>query len=341
MKTTFSNFYFFLLLTGLGLLGGLISCNYYQSDISRAISDLSSELAENNNNNNDDDDDDDDRRRRTCDNRDSCQDICDDMFRSVSSRSTCYDESNRNVDTLQEVYDTLADSSISERELESLDPEDFGFFLSMNEGGDDFIDIIQGNHQFDGYNKSNSKTVLEWIARNEEIASEIRSYDRNNEILFVLMERRVDNSISNVTGSNNNNNIRIDSHGLSYDNQKETNELDFDRDLIKFTLAFTGREPYGYGNSEDESFIEYAGSKNEESIELAHQTLASVCQDAVDETDIEDKDVKKCMLAVYCSIDDDEFPNFFDENPIHIDDRKEKACSANTFNDNRKVENYF
>ena len=84
----------------------------------------------------------DSRDRRPCEDRDSCQDSCDYMFRNSSARSACYNLNFDDVSELEHVFDELHSSSISVRSLEDINVDDFEEFLELDIDG--WVDIIVG-----------------------------------------------------------------------------------------------------------------------------------------------------------------------------------------------------
>jgi len=145
----------------------------------------------NNNNNNDDDDDDDRTPRRLCGDRDSCQDSCDELFKSSSSRSTCYDLEFRDINALTFVGDSLEVKcepvssgrscnmeidNVDENDLEDIDSSDFDLYLSV--GVDDFIEALES----DSGSGSDAFNLLEWIGENSDIAETVLEHDEDLEL---------------------------------------------------------------------------------------------------------------------------------------------------------------
>ena len=145
----------------------------------------------NNNNNNDDDDDDDRTPRRLCGDRDSCQDSCDELFKSSSSRSTCYDLEFRDINALTFVGDSLEVKcepvssgrscnmeidNVDENDLEDIDSSDFDLYLSV--GVDDFIEALESGSG----SGSDAFNLLEWIGENSDIAETVLEHDEDLEL---------------------------------------------------------------------------------------------------------------------------------------------------------------
>ena len=132
------------------------------------------------------------RDRRPCEDRDSCQDSCDYMFRNSRARSECYELSFDDVSDLESVFDELHASSISKRSLQDIDVDDFEDFLALDTDG--WVDIIMGeegsdhdNHE--AYSSGKAKSALEWIAENEDVARAIARADDNHDTLYHLFLR--------------------------------------------------------------------------------------------------------------------------------------------------------
>ena len=339
---------YLILTTCLGLLLGFIftSCDYTGSNVADALSSLRSEIADDRDDEDDDDDDDDDDRRsrnRYCDDRDSCQDLCDDMFEeSIGARSECYGLKNNDVETLQEVFDVIADSSITKRELESLDSDDFGFFLSIGSEGDAYVDIIK-----DDYSVMDARIVLEWIAQDEDIASELLSNDEDYEVFIELVNTFGNGSgLGNINITETSPVTRISWRNSSYEIRKssQTTTINLDFDIRSFVFGLTGKHSSnsatGFGGRDD-SFIEYASSQNDDAFELAHNAVSELCRQATDEEDIDEDEVKQCVLSVYCSHKVDFFRRF-DRDPFFIDDERNTACEyQNIIDEDRIGRKYF
>ena len=144
----------------------------------------------------DDHDDEDNTHTRTCSDRDSCQDICDDLFSYTTERSECYELSYEDVNTISKVADEFYHKNVSPEELEDLDADDVRAYLEI--GMESFIDLIKGEAVGDdakddddpqwekterpSLNRQNSLDVLEWIAKTEDIAEVILEQDSDFEI---------------------------------------------------------------------------------------------------------------------------------------------------------------
>ena len=267
-----------------------------------------------------DDDDDDvafaDRRRgssrdrRPCEDRDSCQDSCDYMFRNSSARSECYELDFDEVSDLEHVFDELHSSSISLRSLEDIDVNDFEEFLDIDVDG--WVDIILGSQGGDdynnraAYNRMEAKLALEWVAENERIARAIERVDEHYDILYHLFLRLSDDVNGGMTRFNltnaetNNGDISIvwESDRV----RLGSSSLLLSGSVLEFISSFIGS--HNDLKFSGDSFISYAEDEdNEAAIELAHESLVRFCEEATDD-ELPDEDVQQCMLAAYCSIYD-------------------------------------
>ena len=169
----------------------------------------------------DDDDDDDDRRRtRTCSDRDSCQDICDDMFEYTTERYKCYDLGYEEVNTISKVWDEFSRNSVRSSELEDLDADDVRSYLEL--GFESFIDLVKGEAVGDSVNKAqwnpdgddndrtscsvsnkncianNARKIMKWLAEEDDIAEIFLEQDRDFELGLELFQ-----AINHTKGSTN------------------------------------------------------------------------------------------------------------------------------------------
>ena len=322
---------------------------------------------------NDDDDDNDNvavaerrrdssRNRRPCEDRDSCQDSCDYMFRNSRARSECYELSFDDVSDLESVFDELHASSISKRSLEDIDVNDFEDFLALDTDG--WVDIIVGeegsdhdNHE--AYSSSDAKSALEWIAENENVARAIARADEHHDTLYHLFLQLGDGiSSSSYNRSPSSPSIRIYwcEYGVSFGSSCSSNpHLPLSGSVIKFIASFVGAGSglsFTTGSSttysdlqfDGDSFITYAYDEdNEQAVELAHQSLLRFCEDGTGD-ELPDEDVQQCMLAAYCNIyseeggDEDIF-----EDVLSAYSADKEHCGINTLKNNErdKLEDLF
>lgn len=291
----------------------------------------------------------DSRDRRPCEDRDSCQDSCDYMFRNSSSRSDCYALNFDEVSELERVFDELHSSSISVRSLEDIDVDSFEEFLEIDIDG--WADIIVGEEGGDhtghqAYSSADAHNALRWIAENENVARAILRTDEHHDILYHLFLRGGDSitvsSDSFQPPSPNNTSINWDAgsrQGLKLNSGSPIFALTTDD--LKFVLSFIGSEnALKFGG---DSFISYAeGEDNEEAIELAHESLVRFCEDATDD-ELPDEDVQQCMLAAYCSIYDEEGSDNIFEDVLTDHNAEAEHCGPSVLvnNTNDKLEDLF
>ena len=163
-------------------------------------SQLGSEGDNNNDDDKDRDDDDGDRTRtRECSSRDSCQDICDDMFNYTSEHSRCYDLSYDEVNTISKVWDEFSRGLVRSDELEDLKPEDVRAYFEI--GFESFIDLVKGEEVGDSAKddntaqwssiatiSNNSRKIMKWVAEEDNIAEVFLEQDRNFELGLELFQ---------------------------------------------------------------------------------------------------------------------------------------------------------
>ena len=368
------------------ILGCLIfSLSLFQFFISCEIDryGLISPLSSNNNNNTDNDDSDDDTKTRICDDRESCRDSCDYIFKSSSAKSDCYDLDFDELNEYEKVFDELSSKNINKRDLEKIDEDSFRDFLKLSVNG--WLDLIDGSRDEgtrkvrDKYSSLEAKEALEWIAENEDIADALADHDEDRDILYELFS---------LHGSTRTDSLR----GLKFQTVNDASndttiiwkptELDIGKgsssvhsvnlngvatgEVFHFIISYMGLNKTGLGGDfsfRSDSFVQYAESEdNDSAVNLAHSTLVEFCKDAVNEDEDDEDDVKRCLLAIYCSIETkdshfsistsftsfttngvpESFDNFFQSSPFRLDDDGDEMCSYQTFNnDNDKLDNFF
>jgi len=294
------------------------------------------------------------RDRRPCDDRDSCQDSCDYMFRNSSSRSNCYELNFDEVSDLERVFDELHSSSISVRSLEDVNVGSFRDFLEMD--ADSWVDIILGEEGTDHaghqpYSSGDAHNALKWIAENENVARAIIRADEHYDVLYHLFLRRGDDitasSATFTPPSPNNTSIKWDATttrpGLKLNSGSPVFALTTDD--LKFVLGFIGSDDgrnldLGFSSM---SFMSYADDEdNEAAVELAHGSLVRFCEDVTDD-ELPDEDVQQCILATYCSIYDVEGNDNIFEDALSDHDASAEHCASGILvnNNNDRLERLF
>ena len=249
------------------------------------------------------------RDRRACDDRDSCKDSCDYMFRNSRSKSECYDLDFGEVSDLEYVFDELHASSINKRSLEDIDVDHFEDFLEIDIDG--WLDIIIGEEGIDhdnhpAYDIGDARAALEWIAENEPVARAIERVDQYHDILYHLFLRLgVNNQRTKQFALDTRNEGRVNISWSANSVQFNNKSLPLRGvEVLKFTQSFIGSE--SNLKFSGDSFMSYAERENnEQAVDLAHESLVRFCEDGTDD-EFPDEDVKQCMLAVYCSIYEEE-----------------------------------
>lgn len=305
---------------------------------------------------NDDDDDvavadsrrSDRRDQRPCEDRDSCQDSCDYMFRSSSARSDCYRLSFDDVSELEEVFDRLHASTINLRSLEDIDSDGFEEFLEIDIDG--WVDIIvgeegEGHEGHEPYSRSEAHSALKWIAENDNIARTLYRTDEYSDILYHLFLRLGENVTSSAFSSSSfapSIDIEWCEYGVSFMTSCDsTPNLRLRGTILPFIKSFVGSDASLQFSRE--SLISYAYREdNETAVDLAHETLIRFCEDGTDD-EFPDDDVQQCMLAAYCSIyNEEQSDNIFDDVLNSYRARKE-YCESSVLKDNTndKLEDVF
>ena len=365
------------LFVSLSLFQFFISCELNTAGL---ISPLSSSDSTNNNDNT--------QSTRICDDRDSCRESCEYIFKNSSAKSDCYDLDFDELNDYERVFDELSSKNLNKRDLEKIDEDAFRDFLKLSVNG--WLDLIDGSRDGgtrkvrEAYTVLEAREALEWIAENEDIADAIADHDEDRDILYELFLIYGSASDDNLTGlrfltdASSDTNIiwkpnQLDI-GTSSSNVESVNLNGFrGGEVFDFIISYMGLSKTGLGedsNDDDfsfrnDSFVQYAESENNDSaVDLAHSTLVEFCKDAVSEDDDDEDDVKRCLLAVYCSIETkdnshfdistafdesfntngvpESFDNFFQSSPFRLDDNGDEMCSYDTFkNDDNQLDNYF
>ena len=291
------------------------------------------------------------RDRRPCEDRDSCQDSCDYMFRNSRARSECYELNFDDVSDLEHVFDELHASSISKRSLQDIDVGDFEDFLALDTDG--WVDIIVGeegsdhdNH--DAYSSGDARSALEWIAENEDVARAIARADDNHDTLYHLFLRLGDENDTtkrftlSSSQTENNGSVYIEwSSRYGVELNSSSKRVSLGDQVLKFVLSFIGSS--ADLKFDGDSFITYAYDEdNEQAVELAHESLVRFCEEGTSD-ELPDEDVQQCMLAVYCSIYDEENDENIFEDVLSNYSADPQHCAVKTLvrNTNDKLEKLF
>ncbi len=292
------------------------------------------------------------RDRRPCEDRDSCQDSCDYMFRNSSARSDCYALNFDDVSDLEQVFDELHSSSISKRSLEDIDVNDFEDFLELDIDG--WIDIIVGeeggdHNNHNPYDTMEAKSALEWIAENENVARVISRTDEHHDVLYHLFLRL--GNMDDITflstdkrfflsNQDTNDNGSISIEWLDSNVRFSSNTLSLGSQVLEFILSFIGAGS-GLVDFDDESFISYAHDEdNEQAIELAHESLVRFCEEGTDD-ELPDEDVQQCMLVAYCSIYAEENSDNIFEDVLNDHNAEPEDCAPSRITDDDVLEKLF
>ena len=263
---------------------------------------------------------------RDCSSRDSCEDICDDIFDSTSERFECYAMTYKDVNVLAEVADVLLDDSVRLKDLEDIDSDDLEMFLKI--GSKTLVKIAEGEEVGDndkhwgtsnsGDETENSKEVLQWIAENDDIAEAMLGNEDMIDFGIALLgsiyrltapspfSKREANGdlmpcdakdadcIRVPTGTTN---LEIAVNGTS---KAFLRDLDFGHDNIDLEAW---RSFIQVKQLELTTFIGHAiDEESESAVEYAHSLLVKVCENMTDE-DSDDVEVKQCLQATYCQHD--------------------------------------
>lgn len=280
----------------------------------------------------DHDDNPDNRHASTCSDRDSCQDICDDLFSNTTERYDCYDLTASAVNTIADVSDELEHNEVNSSKLEDIDADDLRAYLEI--GMESFIDLVKGEAVGDsakedrqpqwnpdnetpdsGMNKNqikpNAEKIMKWIAEQKDIAEVILEQDRNFELGLELFQA-IHNPGIEITGTGLGSSIEI-TGSCANDNIKnpvlpltlcdgaitELSRLSFNNfngDVSEFLSGFLSEN----FDSDKNSFMTFsADERNETAFEWGHNTLLEFCKEATDENE-NDVEVKTCLQTTYC-----------------------------------------
>ncbi len=269
------------------------------------------------------DDDDDEPVVRSCASRDSCEDICDDIFDSTSERFQCYDMSYREVSTLAKVADVLLDDDIDLNDLEDIDSDDLRSYVEI--GSATLVKIAEGEGV--GYNdeawgdtraarKDNSEVILQWIAENEDV-SEVFVESEDMLDFGIELFNSIGATLANVAAferdkfcSNDATCLKLTdvvNRGISVE-VKNSEQGVFLRDLDLGSDELWGQAWYQFMEAEPENFgtdrfMSYAiDEENDQAIQYGHSILVELCKNMTDENE-DEVEVKQCLQATYCQYD--------------------------------------
>ena len=262
--------------------------------------------------NDEDDNDGGDRERRdsrSCSSRDSCQDICDDMFEYTTERYNCYELTSGEVNTVSRVWDEFSNDNVESSELEDLDPDDVKAYLDI--GFESFVDLVAGKEvgekQWDSDDMSaNSQKILQWIAEESDIAGVILEQDSHFTLgLELFLSLAGGASISNTvpvspSDRGNCNSVSIGDDVVTCGSGSSSGRRLFDlRGFSKAKEFLKGFADPASKFSGDRFMTFAADERNDTAFEWGHKTLLEFCKDAVDENE-DDVDTKTCLQTVYC-----------------------------------------
>lgn len=147
-----------------------------------------------------------------CIDNDDCVELCDSMLQSFSDQKKCYDETEKEVQALRDVYNNLAIGN--PRKLERLDESEMepflvfgptlwedaitGFERGRKENCKVNLDPVDARDREDckfddyymqeGYWSSGAVAALEWIARNDWLSELIIENDEDSVIMKALLD---------------------------------------------------------------------------------------------------------------------------------------------------------
>ena len=321
---------------------------------------------DNDNNDDEENDDDDTPKVRDCASRDSCEDICDDIFDSTSEKFKCYELSYSQVNTLTEVADVLLDDTVDFSDLEDLNSSDVASYINI--GSNTLIKIAEGDEVGDGDEKwdndgtdgncdnnkcqENSKKILQWIAENEDIAETIlenadmidfgielfNNINRTTEVYgagtfgatgtagFRIVANALVNGGTSITSTSGSTIILS-----NLDNDKKWGAVI--RNFVQFPIEGT--------TTETDQFMDRAiDEDNEFAVEYGHKVLVETCKNLTDE-DEDEVEVKQCLQAAYCEYkksNDDIFDDLEDYSAIgRVDD----DCTKEDLLNEDRIERLF
>ena len=339
---------------------GLFSNIYVSCIVPSTSRDSLGSQSRDNNDRDDRDEDDDGRSRRSsssraCHERDSCEDICDDIFKYASERLECAELSFSEIGNISVVDDIVTDRRISKSELEDdLDLEDFSLYLDL--GFDSFVSLLEGEEVGEDdtkwnqtARKDNSRVLLEWIAENDDVARIMLDKDTNFTVatqLFInIAPGKSLNDLNNKTEAEFSRAELTIKGSSSPTRNPRTIDIE-DSHFHEFVTGFSNIDSK-FDNSQFMIFASDEG--NAEAFEWGHNALVESCAEAVDE-DIDEVETKQCVLAAYCAFPDDDsgddnqeriFEQLSDEEDIVGRVRNNGDCVRTRMIDEDRVEDLF
>ena len=132
---------------------------------------------------------------RICEDDDDCEDKCSDLFRSRTLRKECEKLTVSEVDSLEEIIDVFEDPD--EEDLEDVDVSVLEIFLE--EFNSKAVDLAEDLSARD------SETMLEWIAKNEDVAESFNKNDddKHRFEVFTALLKNVNTNINEALNDRN------------------------------------------------------------------------------------------------------------------------------------------
>lgn len=291
-----------------------------------------------------------------CSERDSCADICSEIYDSARERSECEELTIRQVGELDEVYELLT-SKVGDLEKLSEEEDDYELehlkcYLSI--GGKGWIEGIKDS----GFDSNDAQDTLEWIAENNDVAA-ILTGDTNDgkeiveELLLkvlpdfdsteynaLLDDQTISKTILTAASASSTatdlweldraSNAR-DLNISTYDGSEseETITLDSDEDAILYD-ALSYRV---FDSNEDNIFSLATDESNPNLFDLAFSILNEVCDDAGRN---EDESIA-CRKALMCWVDEHSSEDIWDMiediDDINGNDERQDSLGGNDFKD--------
>jgi hypothetical protein len=250
----------------------------------------------------------------TCIDNDDCVELCDSMLQKFSDQKKCYDETEKEVQALRDVYNNLAIGN--PRKLQRLDKSEMDPFLVF--GPRLWADAITGfergrkenckvvdnpddardreDCKFDDYYKqqgywsSGAAAALEWIARNDWLSELIIENDEDSVImkalLKVLANGGIDHSNDNIDDGEPVN------HRDGVCPLKESHIGPPPSDHISNVKLLKDYAAFGSDCLDGKNFLSLSVERdNNYSVLLGHQVLANLCNNK-----------RECIKYFYCNI---------------------------------------
>lgn len=116
-------------------------------------------------------------KTKECGNSEDCEEICEEIYNRRGDSDECKELSIKQVKRIEDIHEFLEDPDLEE--LTTIYPKDLDIYVNVS--------ISALDTQTDSWNKSDSKTVLTWMALDADIAKIFYKEDKDYRLLKSLL----------------------------------------------------------------------------------------------------------------------------------------------------------